>query len=163
MIWSGQSEQRSIYDRFVVRYDGIVIAASDFSQTAEFLSQILDFEEIITKHAELKAFLGPDKRRLLLNASAKPVILVYRIKTSIKKLHQLLAKRFAKKDIGEVRELITNTLLAASQELPAPGLSNLITNERGTAFVTKDPGGNMYVFWDAKPFSRPNLTRLPID
>lgn len=160
MYYSGIATTASIYDKFFISSEGIIIPTTDYKRAIEFYHNILDFDPIYSNsaHKSIDNIVGFKINRFLSlflvqrTAAAGPTspgsTFVIRVRNGFEKLHKILINRTYTK--LEVKATESNYL-----DLDEKGtISSIIQKPWGKEFVASDFDGNKVIFVQPKLWSR---------
>ena len=158
-VWSGRFAERTIYDRYIVRFESTSIPVRDREVARDFYSRVLNFTPLPAQHDtdKLIGFQLPEKRRLVLELrdatgtqpkaadESNTGLLVLRVRNGFEKLHEELVNRS-----GCTTQPVTPTNYLSNTK---PGcISEIFEGERGWEFAVSDPDGNHLLFYRPKRF-----------
>lgn len=156
--WSGTVRDKTLYDIYTTRFDGVGLAVGDLNQSTLFYSSVLNFTRLQPiPGSELPVFRLPDNKKLFLTVRRQSAVvdvlqralpnlttIVIRVKANIDQLHKDFVNRNRKQPIPMQNE----SLLAAS--LPPASIGELVNHEWGREFVLSDPDGNRFLFIEGR-------------
>ena len=150
--WTSTITQVTVYDKYLVRFDGVRLGVSNIGKAVAFYDEVLNFlrpskpklstasdgaPEVNEVSAE---FFLPDKRRLYLEQSeqtpgARTPEIILRVRNGFEPLH---------------REILVRVKRFSSDTSPIASVSPVQKQPWGEEFVVTDPDGNIIVFRKAK-------------
>lgn len=150
IVWSGQTVEKTLYDKYIIYWEGAILPVSSIAQARAFYRDVLNFTEVDTPESgTAAAFLITPKKRLLLQATPQPpadgTVLIVRVRNGFGKLHDELVKRTH----SEIE------VLNPAQAIDAihPGqVSQVYQGPWGKQFVIRDTDHNRIVFYE--PFRK---------
>ena len=150
VVWSGSVDDKTLYDKYIVRFEGLIAPRSNPESNREFYRKVLNFPEVEDKVA---SYFG--KTAYAITPSGKlyfrdagdlsghtPVILI-RVRNGIKKLHKEIVQRLGE----EQTQVVPASALAGLQSRE---VSQLFRGSYGDQFVTADPDGNQILFYQKR-------------
>lgn len=139
--------QKTIYDRFIVKMEGVKIIVSDYQQALHYYGDVLNFSPIRAKGSKrITGFRLPDSRKLILDVqdehstvgSSPNTAAVLRVRNNILGLHREIIKRSDKP---------SQHLSPNSNQLAPGATSEIETKPWGLQFAVKDYEGNQIIFY----------------
>jgi hypothetical protein len=151
MYFSGRISEKSLYDKYLVDFDGVILPYSHYDATVYFYSQVLNFKPLVKKLKDSKKVIGFEiskKRRIYLEPLAevpdsKGVVLNIRVRNGFDELHSQLVVRSEK----PVHRAKRQDYLG----LDARGvITQIVERAWGREFVAYDLEGNKVIFTHTK-------------
>jgi catechol 2,3-dioxygenase-like lactoylglutathione lyase family enzyme len=158
LAFCSTSSPQSIYDKYLVRMEGVTIAISNVRTANDFYTDVLDFEAIKSTTHGVLSYLLPDGKKLFLVPKTKQNIryvvdhffpnnnnvLIY-VRNGFGQLHETISKR------SKLPNYSLSEEKGAIAGLPQH-VSNIEKTKWGEYFVATDPDGNNLVFY--RPFRK---------
>ena len=159
ILYSSRVTERTLYDRFIVGFEGVLLKTSDQGRSLGFYRDKLDFPPIYDVSKGDKKIVGfslGGDRRLVLSPDAfsgRDTSVLLKVRNGIEGLYTKLSKRLGQNGI-------TLPEPTKSSSLPPESISELKTKTYGKEFVVSDPDGNRLIFYTPK---RRSTTRIGED
>ena len=142
---SGKITSKTIYDKFIVNFDGIYVNTNNKNDFIKFYTEVLNFKPLFNNNSEeIYGFEISDNNKILINSKKKPNSNFHKINITIKvrngfsKLHNELKSRISKyKFVNKNNN---------SEKL----ISQITKVDWGEKFTISDPEGNRYNFIKSK-------------
>lgn len=169
MFLSGQfSTGKTIYDRYQVRNEGVVIHSKEYDRTVAFYTQVLEFTPIVSTASPIPKVIGfdtPGNRKLFLSitpnapsgssAANAPTVsgntaVVFMVKNGFAQFHQQIVERSG----ADAVETTAERYLDVLQQMPDGRATTVVHQPWGQEFAVKDPDGNLLIFYRPNLFSR---------
>lgn len=146
--WTSSVTNVTIYDKYLVRFEGVSLAVRDPERSIGFYREVLNFiplpASLATEHSENRTgVLLPDKRKLFFeraqdSAEPRSPLVVLRVRNGFDRLHRELSERLAR-------------FRAASGDSTPPAganraISPIHSESWGEEFTVTDDDGNGVVF-----------------
>ena len=155
-FFSGKIDEKTLYDRYVIRLEGATFRVTDLERSRGFYSNVLDFTldaeseddslAVIELPGKKWLFLRKDSEQNSTGSSPRPIgtgQIVVRVRNGFDSLHVHLLARSGKKE---------QPLVADQPEFPRESISEIVKRPWGREFIVSDPDGNRLVFF--KPHLR---------
>jgi len=151
VIWSGRIVEKTLYDKYIIYLEGIILPVTDLEATSEFYRDVLNFTELEKSPAVAfgeRAFIIANQKKLFLRQIAEekrltPVIVV-RVRNGFKKLHQSLLRRFG----GKAQMMLNDDDFS---KMDTGRVSQIITwKNPGDQFFLSDQNHNIIIFYQQR-------------
>lgn len=148
-FWSGTVSQKTLYDKYIISLDGLLVPSQSKDNQVDFYSKILDFQPL--RHPaedasrEIFSFQFPGKRKLLIEQvqetpSITPII---RVRNGFQKLHNALVRRSGQPEQPTGSNLDWTKIAKGT-------VSNVFDGSFGPEFLVCDAEGNKILFYNAE-------------
>lgn len=133
MWWSGTVTAPSMYDKYLVRLEGVGVRATDLGRSIGFYRDVLSFEALQAESAGEAGFMLPDRRKLFLRVGAEQskAEVVLRVRNGFFRIFEKLTRR-----IGGL-----------PKQGDLPSISAVLERPWGEEFVVRDYDGNEFIFF----------------
>ncbi len=149
ILYSSRVTERTLYDRFIVGFEGVLLNSTDLSRSLSFYRDKLDFPPIYDVRKGDKKIvgfrMGGDRKLMLSNEalSGRDTSVLLKVRNGIDGLYKKLSTRLGHH--GATLPELTN-----SQSFPPESISELKNRTYGKEFVVSDPDGNRLIFYTSK-------------
>lgn len=150
MALSGKTSEKTLYDRYLVSVEGIVVPISDYNSAVKFYTEVLDFIPIHANDNPTRVigFRLANSRKLLFSlrehlpnsADSLPPLLVIKVRNGFEKLHRALAQR-------SDASVVTVAAEDFNELIPPSRVTQIVERSWGGEFVVTDPDGNRLLFY----------------
>lgn len=150
VLWSGTTVEKTLYDRYIIYNEGLILHAKDAAASRKFYADILDFPAFLstkgfTSLGDFGFALGEQQSVYLRDkdvADTTPIVLV-RVRNGFFKLHGELLKR-----LGSAAQIVVPE--TALSEISPGKVSEVYRGPLGDQFVVRDPSGNRVLFYQKR-------------
>ena len=150
---------KTIYDRYIISFEGNVLTTSDAQQAKSFYMDVLDFTPIVRGdglESTLVGFSFPGKRSMFVGlrpdipAQSSKILLpqtsVLRVRNGFDALHSLIVARSGNPAVP----LSPQNYERALDVMTANRISEVVTFPWGKEFIAKDFDGNRLIFYSPR-------------
>lgn len=150
VLWSSTTVEKTLYNRFIIYPEGLILPSEDIEASQTFYSEILDLPAItpagrFEKLSEHSIKLAEQHTIFLQKSSSEdrsPIILI-RVRNGFHDLHRELLLRF-RSDAQTLDE--TNALT----DIRPGSVSTIFRGSLGDQFIARDPSGNKILFYQKR-------------